>query len=171
MSATTVVNSDMKNLPGWAHRFFTRWRRIEFPAGTKLFKFTEHQLYDLGRTTPWWALLDGDPALHDPGLDEVLAQARRSGRPLREFVRDAYAVMFDWNSLSSRELGMLRVQYARLLKPAVGFHGPTSVVGGNAPPLAYPPRDQRKFPGGAYQVLLPNMSGGELAGTGISLLD
>src|SRR5205085_738312 len=80
-------------------------RRLELPAGTRLFKFTGHALFGqagaAGRwTTPWWALVEPRPDLDDPGLDAVLDAARRSGRPLVQYVRDAYAVMFAWNTLA-----------------------------------------------------------------------
>jgi hypothetical protein len=65
---------------------------------------------------------------------------------------------------------MLRVQYARLLVPAFGFHGPTAPVAGKRPPLAYPPKDQQRFAGGAMQVLFPNVTGAEIEGTAISLI-
>jgi hypothetical protein len=166
-----ILNGNLKQCPGWAFRNFRRWTRIELARGTKLFKFTGHTLFDRGLTTPWWALVDPRPDLGDGGLDATLAAARKSGRPTRDYMRDAYAVMYEWNSLAAPELGMLRIQYALLRVPAVAFHGPTSPVPGKRPPLAYPPHDQQRFPGGANQVLIPNLSGTELQGAGISLID
>ena len=100
----------------------------------------------------------------------MLARVRQAGRPAADVVRDAFAVMFEWTALSRRALGLPRIQYARLLEPVYAFHGQTSPVAGKRAPLAYPGENQQPFPGGACQVLIPNITGEHLKGDGICLL-
>jgi hypothetical protein len=169
MRGTGILNADLKACPAPAYRNFKKWQKVELAVGTRLFKFTGHNLFE-GGTTPWWALEAPNAKLHDPGLDAMLAAARASRRPIGEYVRDAYAVMYEWNSLSQVALGMVRVQYGRLIKPVFAFHGQASAVRGKAPPVAYPPKDQQSFPGGAYQLYIPNLSNGELVGDRIDLI-
>jgi hypothetical protein len=163
-----ILNEKLLRCPDDKARFFKRWRRIELGSGTRLFKFTSFALFDAGMTTPWWALEQPRPALRDPGLDQFLARARASGVPLSEFVRDAYSVMLMWkNSLSVPNLGLLRIQYARLIEPVYCFHGPASPVGRNR--QSWEPASNH-HPGGAMQVLIPNVTGDRLVGAGISLI-
>jgi len=155
--------------PGPRHANFTRWRKILLEPGTRLCKLTEFDLYPGGNVSPWWAL-DQPGVGDDPGFTAVLESARRSGRPLAEFLRDAYAVMFEWNGLFIAQNGLLRVQRIKLVKPVYAFHGPVAKVPGKRPPMVSPANDQQYFPGGAFQVMIPGLTSAHMIGSGYHLL-
>lgn len=163
------VLNESEASPGPAHKMFVRWRKLRIEAGTQLFKFTEHPLFTGGRISPWWAFVSGGPA-GDPGLDGVVSAARRSGRPVGDFIRDWFAVMVEWNALSVTQSGLWRVQRVRLLEPVFGFYGPCQRVIGNRQPLAHPLQDQSAFAGGALQLYIPNLSGEHVMGVGLDLV-
>ncbi|MBC7771559.1 MAG: hypothetical protein H7210_03590 [Pyrinomonadaceae bacterium] len=155
--------------PGPEHANFSWWKRIFLEPGTRLCKFTEHALYPGRGVSPWWALDAAGPS-GDPGFTSILEGARRSGRPLTEFFRDVYAVKFEWNSLSLSQNGLLRLQRMKLVEPVYAFHGQVAAVPGKRPPLANPGKDQQRFPGGAFQVVIPGLTSAHMLGTGFNLL-
>lgn len=141
------------------------WHRpLRLAAGTHLVKATGGDLLP-GPTadnptgfSPWWILVNPGPN-GDPGLDAFVRRARKSGRPIVDSFRDAYAVRREWrNSLSITQSGFLRMPSIRLAQAVDAFHGPAAPQPGKSPPLAFPPQNQVDYPGGAFQLFIPGLT-------------
>jgi hypothetical protein len=158
------VESDV--CPSWVFGHGGHWDRVELAAGTHLFRFTRYETFEKDKTAPWWGLVDARPDLDDPGLDAVLARARVGGKLSADRLREAYAVMFDGDAAPSPGFWLLRIRYAKLLKPAVCYHGQLSP---NSAKLVYSDGDQHILHDGTPRLCIPNLSGGDLVSTGISL--
>ena len=144
-------------------------KRVVLPSGTRLFKFTEWDIWNGGPPSEWWALRDAQPILGAEGYAAFVRRAEQERVPLREFARRRFAVMWNWNGLGSRTSGMARVQFAHLACAVPAFHGrcapvrqPLAVAGDERPDVVYE--------GGDHQVHLPCMSNRELQGSAIHMI-
>jgi hypothetical protein len=142
---------------------------VVLPVSAELCKFTDGHLFDAGEVSPWWTLRFADSALRAAGLDALLLDAQRSERPTHEFVRDRLAVMLNWNSLARRDSGFLRVQSVRLLRPVPGYHGRCAAVK-DVRAHSADSRPDPRHRGGAHQLCLPDLTRGDVIGTGIRFL-
>ncbi len=147
----SVLNSelDFNTAPDHVRRAFLHLRpqkRLLFPHH-KLYKFTEHPLFQSdGSVTEWWFSVK-PVAAADPGLDGTLERARRLDVRADQFARARAAVTRQWNRMNH----LLRV---RLRCPVYGFVGR----------CAAQPIDERDgfqnvlLIGGAYQFWIPNLT-------------
>lgn len=165
------ILNDSETSPGTDFKHFVSYRKVLIPAGTSLCKFTQYDTFPGGSrgVSPWWAFEHPGPS-GDRGIDAVLAEARRSDRPIAEFLRDVYAVMFAWNAMGLSQSGLLRLVLIETKVDVYGFHGPTQRVFGKAPPLKSPAQADTRFPGGAFQLYVPNLGGEHVIERRIQLL-
>ncbi len=91
-------------------------------AGTKLYKWTQHQLVGPKGITSWWSFLE-DRILANgrktAGLAKLQERAQHLGASDSRFHRTQFAVTRQWNQ-------MTRPLVAELVKPVWGFAGRTS---------------------------------------------
>jgi hypothetical protein len=142
---------------------------IRLPIDTQLYKWTQYGLFDPrnGKASSFWSLWAAreEGSMKVPGFSELRKRYRNLdggvGRP-QEFMRVRSAVTDYWNEMTSITKAQLRV-------PVWGYLG----VCGPKPPTrhdetlhemtpqqraAIPPTADVLFIGGAYQVVLPNMT-------------
>jgi hypothetical protein len=108
----------------------------------------------------------------DPGLDGFLAAAKAAGVPAAEFARQYLAVMFGWNALSDKQLGLGRIQRIRLLEPVYGFHGRARPQRNDRYPTQRSPVAATPgwLRGGAIQAWIPNLTSRVMIGTAVCLV-
>jgi hypothetical protein len=158
-----------------------RANRITLEKGRELYKFSglgiipDRGNFDGNRAktiSPWWACVD--PIRDDdPGLDGHIKNAKNEGSTMASYAREAFAVMYCWNSMELCQLGMAKVLRIVLAQDAFAFVGKCSPQkerfsqkgrSDNLPPqqivghLPQSPRAAPTFSGGAVQVYIPNLS-------------
>jgi len=162
-----ILNEDMtfEKLPKYVKEAFQgRPSKIRLDAHTLIAKFSDSIRY----ASPWW--LHYMRQDHDMGLTKVLDEARRSSGTLEDFLRDRYAIMYNFDpglllnpprrspgthfSRISNPLGLTQMIKAVLLKPAFAFHGKCKGM-----PNSYDYRTRRLlwFRGGGWQLYLPKL--------------
>ena len=193
-----ILNEELRfsDAPAYVQEAFVpgTQMRTRLEGGYELYKFTEYELMpdsSRGNVSVWWAPMCPRPNTTDLGLDGHLAFAKSQRIPLQQYVRQVFAVMLGWNSLSTSQSGFVRVVRFRLRQPIWAFGG---IVG---------PQDQTQFfrdwkpdrwdglpaqrivgeisdscaaqpmpnlIGGAYQFWIPNLKGEYVASQCIHLL-
>lgn len=120
--------------------------KVLLQPGHQLYKFTQYELFDDGKASPWWSSVIPINSA-DTGLDVLLERAGRLQTTAAEFARARNAVTRQWNSMSGLLLAALTV-------PVYGFAGR----------VAHQPFDERAaynnvvFIGGAIQLWIPNLT-------------
>lgn len=171
-----------RDAPGYVQAAFVgkSARRFLFPAGTRLYKFTEFDVFPVDRKgqgqvgkaiSPWWCAVDGVPGTDDPGLDGLIQAAKAAGMSTGAYAREVLAVMFAWNTLAVSQLGMAKVLRITLTSPAYGFYGKCQRMPNDQSPLHKAQGKTRaSITGGAYQIWLPNLTAEHFNATGAFLL-
>lgn len=145
-------------------------RRRLLVAGTRLFKFTSHDVHSRNRhdaISPWWIAVDPLDA-SELGLDGMISQARELGQSILDYARERHAVMFEWNAMTGIQGVFVRAPVIRLRESVYGFHGRCQRMTNDRIPLSArsrkviaassrPAASPTLLRGGGSQLWIPNL--------------
>jgi hypothetical protein len=118
------------------------------PAGTKLYKWTQHALAGPRGITPWWSLVNSlqlQTGTVAPALRDTQTWAERIGKNDRDYARVRSAVTQQWNRMD-------KPLFAELVQPVWAWVGKASgQLEDENEPKVY-------LIGGNYQVWAPNLT-------------